>query len=168
MLEFYVEVHDEVSCIFFLCLPLPLKSSEKGKFQRSLSFARKSSSPQQSLKTSFHFAFGSSIFDLLTQLTLRRAAAGEEGCGDVAALRRPPLRKQTLCKDYWLTFKVVGKLVSTINLFWLGGLFVVRHASSFFLCPKKQTPGSTNRKPFKNTLEITIDFRMCMCLTFGS
>ena len=28
--------------------------------------------------------------------------------------------------------------------------------------------GSTNRKPFKNTLEITIDFRLCMCLTFGS
>ena len=131
-------MHDEVSCIFFLCLPLQLKSSEKGKFQRSLSFARKSSSPQQSLKTSFHFAFGSSIFDLLTQLTLRWAAAGAQRRGDVAALRRPPLRKQTPRKDYWLTFKVVGKLVSTINLFWLGGLFVVRHASSFFLCPKKQ------------------------------
>ena len=120
MLEFYVEVHDEVSCIFFLCLPLPLKSSEKGKFQRSLSFARKSSSPQQSLKTSFHFAFGSSIFDLLTQLTLRWAAAGAQRRGDVAALRRPPLRKQTPRKDYWLTFKVVGKLVSTINLFGWG------------------------------------------------
>ena len=69
---------------------------------------------------------------------LRRAAAGAQGRGDVAALRRPPLREPTPRKDYWLTFKVVGKLVSTINLFWLGGLYVVRHASSFFLCPKKQ------------------------------
>ena len=35
-------------------------------------------------------------------------------------------------------FKVVGKLVSTINLFWLGGLFVVRHASSFFYAPRNR------------------------------
>ena len=69
---------------------------------------------------------------------LRRAAAGAQRRGDVAALRRPPQGKQTPCKDCWLTFKVVGKLVSTINLFWWGGLFVVRHASPFF-CPKKQT-----------------------------
>ena len=136
MLEFYVEVHDEVSCIFFLCLPLQLKSSEKGKFQRSLSFARKSSSPQQSLKTSFHFAFGSSIFDLLTQLTLWWAAAGAQRRGDVAALRRPPLRKQTPCKDYWLTFKVVGKLVSTINLFGWGACMSWDTQVPFFSAPR--------------------------------
>ena len=56
----------------------------------------------------------------------------------MAALRRPPLREPTPRKDYWLTFKVVGKLVSTINLFWLGGLYVVRHASSFFSAPRNR------------------------------
>ena len=68
---------------------------------------------------------------------LRRAAAGAQRRGDVAALRRPPLRKQTPRKDYWLTFKVVGKLVSTINLFGWG--LVCRETRKFLFSLPQET-----------------------------